>query len=131
MNNRENQQVLLFQMNFLKAEKVQRLCKDLNISCRIVSGEDLGETLGYLANIQGFPRQAKEKQLMPLLKAPGEMLVMSGMDSESVDIFLAEYQKRGIEITPLKAMITPYNVSWTPIRLYGELSKEQKLLLNR
>jgi hypothetical protein len=114
--------VLLFQMNFIKCGQIEQLCRQQGIQCKLVARQDYGATLGSLAGIDGF--SADKGKSLPTETLTGEMLVMSGMDSETVDVFLAEYKKRGIPVTPLKAVLTPTNVSWTPTRLYRELQQE-------
>ena len=41
-----------------------------------------------------------------------------------MDAFLAEYKATGLPPVALKAIVTPYNVSWTADALLRELMKE-------
>ena len=59
---------------------------------------------------------------------PAEMLVFSGMTSEQIDLFLAEYRKMGISPIACKAVITPVNIFWDAGNLAEELLKEHNQL---
>ena len=52
------------------------------------------------------------------------MLVFSGLTSDDIDEFLASYKKSMLPPINLKAVITMYNINWTPEALYSELLKE-------
>ena len=86
-----------------------------------VNRRDYGQKIGTLAEISGFHKNGK------IYNGPDfamEMLVFSGMDSQQVDAFLAEYKATGLPPVALKAIVTPYNVSWTADALLRELMKE-------
>ena len=83
--------------------------------------DDYAQKLGYLAGIQGFKR---EKAVYCGGAFPKEMLIFSGLNSNEVDTFLAEYKKTGLSPIDLKAIVTQHNVFWTPETLFRELMKE-------
>ena len=57
-----------------------------------------------------------------------DVIVFAGMKEECLDNFLKEYNGAGIAPTPLKAIVTPYNVGWSLSGLIAELIKEHKEL---
>ena len=94
---------------------------DLGVDVTAVNRRDYGQKIGTLAEISGFHKNGK------IYNGPDfamEMLVFSGMDSQQVDAFLAEYKATGLPPVALKAIVTPYNVSWTADALLRELLKE-------
>ena len=50
--------------------------------------------------------------------------MFTSRDSQQEDAFLAEYKATGLPPVALKAIVTPYNVSWTADALLRELMKE-------
>ena len=61
---------------------------------------------------------------------PAEMLIFSEMNSDQVDVFLAEYKKSGVEPIALKAVITGNNIFWTAERTQKELLREHLFMSN-
>lgn len=61
---------------------------------------------------------------------PAEMLIFSEMNSDQVDVFLAEYKKAGVEPIALKAVITGNNIFWTAERTQKELLREHLFMSN-
>lgn len=53
-----------------------------------------------------------------------EMLVISGLSSRELDIFLDRYNKTGQPPVQLKSVVTDTNREWTVKQLYSELAKE-------
>ena len=51
-------------------------------------------------------------------------MVLSGMNPQQVDAFLADYKATGEQPVALKAIVTPHNVFWTADALFRELMKE-------
>lgn len=60
---------------------------------------------------------------------PVEMLVLCGLEEGDLDRFLKAYRKAEIAPVPLKAVLTPYNVSWTAEKLFGELMAEHTRMM--
>ena len=56
-----------------------------------------------------------------------EMIVLSGINTDEIDTFLKEYRKSGLEPIPLRAMLTPHNIHWTPKKLHKELMIEHMM----
>ena len=53
-----------------------------------------------------------------------ELLVFSGLQENSLQLFLAAYREAQIEQIPLKAIVTPHNISWSIYELSRELASE-------
>ena len=103
------------------SEIVRVAAEKIGVDVTAVNRRDYGQKIGTLAEISGFHKNGK------IYNGPDfaiEMLVFSGMDSQQVDAFLAEYKATGLPPVALKAIVTPYNVSWTADALLRELMKE-------
>ncbi len=108
----------------LKKEKYLAVCavaKKIGANVTDVARKDYGQKIGALAEIQGF---SKDRITYSGLDFFTEMIVFSGMNQQQMDTFLAEYKATGEQPVPLKAIITPYNISWTADTLFRELMKE-------
>ena len=113
--------ILLFGVSTQKDRAVRVAAEKIGVDVTAVNRRDYGQKIGTLAEISGFHKNGK------IYNGPDfamEMLVFSGMDSQRVDAFLAEYKATGLPPVALKAIVTPYNVSWTADALLRELMKE-------
>ena len=117
--------ILLFHTTPSKTKQIEFLCRTLRIRVIKVKSSSYGQTLGYLAGITGFSR-IPTTYTGP--EFPSEMMVFSGLDSDRLDIFLAEYKKASIPPIGLKAILTPHNVNWSAEKLYRELFQEHTSL---
>ena len=109
--------ILLFGVSTQKDRAVRVAAEKIGVDVTAVKRRDYGQKIGTLAEISGFHKNGK------IYNGPDfamEMLVFSGMDSQQVDAFLAEYKATGLPPVALKA----YNVSWTADALLRELMKE-------
>lgn len=108
----------------LKKEKYSAVCavaKKIGVNVTDVARKDYGQKIGALAGIQGF---SKDRITYTGPDFAAEMIVFSGLNPQQMDTFLAEYKATGEQPIPLKAIITPYNISWTADALFRELMKE-------
>ena len=118
--------ILLFGVSTQKDRAVRVAAEKIGVDVTAggppaVNRRDYGQKIGTLAEISGFHKNGK------IYNGPDfamEMLVFSGMDSQQVDAFLAEYKATGLPPVALKAIVTPYNVSWTADALLRKLMKE-------
>ena len=118
--------ILLFHVNIFKQGSIRELCREQGIAVSVVSDSDLDKTIGVLAGMKNLKGAAGTGKTVPF---DDEMMVFCGMnDPGQLDRFLEEYRKREIQPIALKAVITPYNMRWTPGRLCAELKKEQQAL---
>lgn len=104
------------------------LLADYQISYRVITPEELRETVGYLA---GFPGFMKSQEAAPA--AVGTLLptlIMAGFTSARMNLLLSALRGAKLQI-PLKATVTVTNQFWTVEKLIGELSKERAAILAR
>ncbi|MCC8168765.1 MAG: DUF3783 domain-containing protein, partial [Clostridiales bacterium] len=101
------------------------ICKSQEIRASQVLPADYRQPLGYLAKIKGFTR---EKAFYRGDKFPDEMMVFSGIDSESLDRFLDAYRASGAVPIDRKAVLPLHNINWTPKQLFAELTKEHQAM---
>lgn len=112
--------LLAYELEKGTEQELKSLASAFGHQVKTVSPASYGETLGYVAGISGFKRNS--------MKDTGEklgsgMLVLCGLDSDAMDQLLGALREQKLRI-PLKAVITPYNISWTSRMLYEELKKE-------
>lgn len=113
--------VLLFHIAPEKTKQIEAVCRSLKLQVIKVKPASYCQKLGYLAGINGFDR---ENCTYTSAEFPTEMMILSGMDSDFVDIFLAKYKEASIPPIGLKAILTPHNIFWSAEDLYKELFKE-------
>ena len=113
--------ILLFNMNKDRQLSIEKLCRSLSIKTSFIKSSYYSQSLGYLAGINGFPRNSNSYTGNEL---ESEMLIFSGMDSELTDRFLSAFKESELPPIALKAVVTPTNIFWTPVMLYQELKKE-------
>ncbi len=103
-----------------KREKILTLAKKLNQNVRTF---DLDEYSMTLAEVLKGAKPKKKAKPMPLFVMP-DVIVFSGFSDKSLDAFLSEYKKAEIPPTPLKAVVTPYNLNMKLEELIGHLKAE-------
>ena len=115
--------ILIYEWEEKKEKKFLDFCRKRGIKVKKITVFSYGEVLGALAGISGIKKNGKKD----IGEAFGEeMMVIAGMDSEKIDLFLEDYKREGIEPVQLKAILTPYNIFWNSRQLYEELRKERE-----
>ncbi len=124
-----NGQVLLFNIGKEKKERIVGLGRKLGLVVRQIEVPDYGKPMGeLLLPVSGRQGQGAAVRVSPLR---AEMMVFCGLAEQTLDAFLADYRQAEIEPIPLKAVITPYNINWTPEKLVTELSEEHQAMNRR
>lgn len=123
-----SKKVLLFQVNKIKKQQIEKLCQELDIEVVIVDKKQYLEPLGLIAGIEKIPKSGKMYKGMEF---PMEMMVFSGIHPELLDLFLQKYREYCIEPIGLKAILTPTNIFWNAEQLYKELLKEHMSFQNK
>ena len=59
------------------------------------------------------------------------MLVMCGLDEAQFSGFLQSLRQSGIPRIDLKAVLTPFNVTWSAVQLHDALREEHESMKNR
>ena len=112
--------VLMYQLPAEKEEALRVLGEKLSLRIVSVPASRHGCTIAQVLRGEGGDCAAKP----PLCE---EMLVMD-LPGVLLDFFLQGMHQAGIEI-PLKAALTPTNVSWTAAALQQELQRERQEFL--
>lgn len=97
-------------------------------------GETVGKVLGLtdeeIAAMKQETEQTKvheqmneDEKLLPVTK---EALILCGFDNQAVNLLLSSIRRGRLKNVPLKAMLTPNNISWTIETILQELSKEHE-----
>ena len=117
--------------NIEKRSAINKLCENLGIKVKEIGYSDLNRTVldivasvpimfNNKTNING----GTESKVPPLFLMP-EFILFNGFNDESLQGFLAAYRKAGIEKVALKAVVTPYNITWTLYDLIEHLKEER------
>ena len=123
--------ILLHINDKTKRQQIISLCHSLNHQIKQFDEADAGTTVGELAGIKGGKgAKAEHSTNGDNVKLP-DCIIFSDVSSSAMDVFLAEYKKRGIEPTHLKAIVTVHNMKWSVSELIAELKKEQIAIMMR
>lgn len=118
-----------------KEKAIREFVRSCRMRYRSVQPSEYEKTLGSLAAIAGIParmapghggRPANPVGKSAALPPVQEMLVFSGFSQEELEEFLSLYRTAGLEPVTLKAMVTMYNIFWTPAMLFAEISEEHR-----
>lgn len=101
-----------------KREQILSLAKRLNHETRTFSAAEYDLTLASLLNGD----KPKSKPKLPPLYIMPDIIIFSGLRDKELDRFLDEYKKAEIAPTPLKAVVTPFNLNFK----IGELTEHLK-----
>ena len=123
--------ILLHINDKTKRQQIVSLCHSLNHQIKQFDEADAGSTVGELAGIKGVKgEKTVDSTSGENVKLP-DCIIFSDVSSSAMDVFLAEYKKRGIEPTHLKAIVTIHNMKWSVSGLIAELKKEQIAIMLR
>lgn len=96
-------------------------------------GKVLGLTDDEIAEIAAMKQETEQtkvheqmnedENLPPVTK---EALIFCGFDNQAVNLLLSSIRRGRLKNVPLKAMLTPNNISWTIETILQELSKEHE-----
>lgn len=115
--------ILVYELQTDSSKAVNLVCREMGLIKKRVLPAYYCKTLGFLADMDGFPEEAVEpvENKSPL---SDEMLVFCGLSRERLDQFLALYRNTGTLPIALKAMLTPTNAWWNSRQLYTEIAEE-------
>ncbi|MBQ7432287.1 MAG: DUF3783 domain-containing protein [Lachnospiraceae bacterium] len=108
-------------------EKIKLMQVLLRHGCQAVTvtREQYQTTLGVLA---GVTEETTPAAVYTGSELPESMMVFCGCPDALLDILLADLRQSGVRVS-LKAVLTPYNQSWTTLELYRELRQERQAIL--
>ena len=103
----------------------------MGIRIRNIGPEQVLETVGYLAGMDGFQvldkaPEGQEAAGLPVI--PVEMMVLKQFSNRRLDELLMNLRKAGVPRIGLKAVLTEHNSTWTFYHLYEELKEEHETL---
>ena len=107
----------------------------MGIRIRNIGPEQVMETVGYLAGMDGFQASDKktegqtegqEEAGLPVI--PVEMMVLKQFSNRRLDELLMNLRKAGVPKIGLKAVLTEHNSTWTFYHLYEELKEEHETM---
>ncbi len=108
-----------------KAKKLKQVLAGMGIDLKIIEPQQLCQPLGYLAGVEGFPRQTGAKELPEI---PEEIMILHRFTRQRIDELLKTMRTEGIEKIDLKAIITIHNCTWSLGQLYKELKEEHEYM---
>ena len=116
-----------------KRAGVENICRRIGADIRRLGAEDADRTLisivsggKYDLNIQ-MPGK-KDSSIIGNENATElpEFIIFQGFDDDSLQEYLKAYRETGLDKIPLKAVLTPYNMSWTLRELIKQLKEESR-----
>jgi hypothetical protein len=119
------QKLLLFGFeSLLNILALESAVKPFGVELVPVGRTDYNKPLAVLAGMD-----APADHTAPYAGGPlgGRMIVLCGLE-DHLDALLPILQKAGAGRDCLKAVLTPYNRTWSAVRLYGELLQERQAL---
>ena len=110
--------------------RIKAYLRENGLDMRIVAKEEYALLLGTLAGIPGFEElQVRGENRRGFeLDFDDEMLVMCGLDRETMDRFLRFFREEGLKPVALKAALTPTNMNWTSCDLHAAIAKEHAMM---
>ena len=119
---RPGAQVLLHIPDKNKFDRISKLCEKCGYSCCQIQNADVNRTI--LERISG--QSAGKKVSAPPLYFLPEMMIFQGLADKEVHQFLEAYRAEGIPTVDLKAVVTPWNLTWTLYELAEHLKEEHR-----
>ncbi len=113
--------LLAYNIGSAPAATLTALCERLGMRYRPVTAPEYDVPIGALAGIPMAARQG-EAALAEGFSEP--LLVICHLLAPQLDLFLSGLRESGLPPIPLKAVLTPANVTWTARQLRDELARE-------
>ena len=117
------EQVLVYTSDKEKARKIEALCTSLGVGFRLLT---LGDMRFSVASVVSGDYKLPLGAAPPLsaLYVQPELMLFNGLKDRTLNAFLKKYRQENISPIPLKAVVTPFNCSWTLTELTGQLQRE-------
>ena len=119
---RPGAQVFLHIPDKNKFDRISKLCEKCGYSCRQIQNADVNRTILELISGQSA---GKKVSAPPLYFLP-EMMIFQGLADKEVHQFLEAYRAEGLPTVDLKAVVTPWNLTWTLYELAEHLKEEHR-----
>ena len=115
--------ILAFNLSDARLAKLRFLCMKLGLLVKPVPQEDFAQPLSALS---GLTERSEGEACEDFSE---EMIVFCHMTNAQLNGFLKSAKQQRVPPFPLKAILTPTNVSWTPAALCAELKEEREAIL--
>ena len=119
---RPGAQVFLHIPDKNKFDRISKLCEKCGYSCCQIQNADVNRTILELISGQSAGKKVSAPQLYFL----PEMMIFQGLADKEVHQFLEAYRAEGIPTVDLKAVVTPWNLTWTLYELAEHLKEEHR-----
>ena len=119
---RPGAQVFLHIPDKNKFDRISKLCEKCGYSCCQIQNADVNRTILELISGQSA---GKKVSAPPLYFLP-EMMIFQGLADKEVHRFLEMYRAEGVPTVDLKAVVTPWNLTWTLYELAEHLKEEHR-----
>lgn len=119
---RPGAQVFLHIPDKNKFDRISKLCEKSGYSCRQIQNADVNRTILELISGQSAGKKVSAPQLYFL----PEMMIFQGLADKEVHRFLEMYRAEGLPTVDLKAVVTPWNLTWTLYELAEHLKEEHR-----
>ena len=103
-----------------KQQTIQRALLTLGVKMKVITQEEFGQPIGYLAGMKKIASVEMSEEKMELEK---EMLVFAAIDGDLLQYILQTLRKAGVPVD-YKAVLTEHNLTWNCVQLYRELELE-------
>ena len=103
-----------------KQQTIQRALLPLGVKMKVITQEEFGQPIGYLAEMKKIASVEMSEEKMELEK---EMLVFAAIDGDLLQYILQTLRKAGVPVD-YKAVLTEHNLTWNCVQLYRELELE-------
>ena len=103
-----------------KQQTIQRALLPLGVKMKVITQEEFGQPIGYLAGMKKIASVEMSEEKMELEK---EMLVFASIDGDLLQYILQTLRKAGVPVD-YKAVLTEHNLTWNCVQLYRELELE-------
>lgn len=106
----------------------------MGIRIRNVGPDQIHETVGYLAGLEGYPSREEAKGMLDgqedetPLAIPVEVMVLKQFSDRRLDELLMNLRRAKVPRIRLKAVLTEHNSHWSFYQLYEELRKEHEAM---
>lgn len=121
------ERILFYTTSKEKAGQVKALCEKLKIDFRRLTPGDIQQSVSAVVS-GDYKLPLGKSAPLPALYVQPELMLFSGLKDKTLDRFLAEYRQAGIAPTDLKAVVTPFNCTWTLYQLTEQLLRERRRL---
>lgn len=121
--NTPEEKILIYGFDGEKTEKFRQTAMRMKTKLAVLSPENAGEQVGYLAGFSGFSAKEGEKQT-----DSRQCVIFSCMDGKKLSRTVDEMRSNGLGGIPLKAAVTAVNQKMTLSELMDELEKEHRIM---